>query len=176
MKSILVLLSLSILLSSCATVVKSPSQSVSVKSVPAGADVLVSNGKKGVTPFAFRASRKEDCRVSVSKEGFQPVSITLRSVFSTSGRVATAGNALVGGLIGTAIDQASGATLELQPDSVLVRLSPTKSRTPSIVLSPGSKLEESTGRSQDTPQPSRNKPAVTKPVQGRTDAQGTEYL
>jgi hypothetical protein len=166
-------------LSGCASVIKTGSQSVSVKSVPTGADVTTSNGKKGVTPFVFRASRKENCRLTVSKSGYHPMNVILRSGPSITGKIASAGNGLVGGLVGVAIDQATGATLELEPDPVLVRLSPLSSATPSVLLPPGTNLENYSAPSRVIQGGSTDNlpisPTKAQPIRG-TDSSGTEYL
>ena len=79
---------------------------------------------KGTTPTSFKVKRKHDLIVTVSKPGYETASINVTSQMAGAGGAAMAGNVLVGGIIGLAIDASSGATKELKPNPVKVTLNP----------------------------------------------------
>jgi hypothetical protein len=63
-------LCLTIALSSCATVVRGVHEDLKVVSDPAGADVYLSTGEKGVTPATFRKRRRGNSfLVTITKPG-----------------------------------------------------------------------------------------------------------
>jgi hypothetical protein len=111
-----------LLLSACATVTRGTHDKLTVRSEPAGADVALSSGERGVTPTMFRKKRTEGFNVTVSKPGFRSVTVPVESKFSATGGAAVLGNALVGGVIGGAVDMATGATRSLYPNPVVVNL------------------------------------------------------
>jgi uncharacterized protein YceK len=113
-------LSLSLLLSGCATVVNGTHQSIGVSSNPAGASVMVDNQKNFVTPASVELKRNQSHTFVFSKPGYKDDSFVITS--GTSGWVW--GNILIGGLIGTAVDFASGGARKLSQESVHVSLVP----------------------------------------------------
>jgi hypothetical protein len=123
-------IALSLLLTSCATVVRGTKQTVRIESNPAGAKVHLSTGVEGVTPVTFELPRKDLVAVDFELDGYESLSVTLVPMRSKSGSIAGAGNALIGGAIGGAIDGGTGATLDLQPNPLIVTLRPI--RDPSL--------------------------------------------
>jgi hypothetical protein len=113
---ICVLLS-SVLLAGCATMMHGVDQEVPVSSSPPGAEVRVDGELHGVTPLVLKLRRESDYLVEISKPGYRPVTLGLKS---TSARVAK--SLLLGGMVGFAIDSATGATKQLRPDTVTVTL------------------------------------------------------
>jgi hypothetical protein len=118
-----------LLLSSCATVVRGTKQTVRIESNPPGAKIHLSTGGEGVTPATFELPRKDLVVVDFEKEGHESMSVTLVPMRSKSGSIAGAGNALIGGAIGGAIDGGTGATLDLQPNPLIVTLRPIRDRS-----------------------------------------------
>jgi len=124
----------------CATITRGTSQSFVVESDPAGADVTFreaietdksGNPKKAQqvfqpstckTPCAIKAKRKPGFTVTISKEGYETIEATVSSGVSGAGGAGMAGNVLLGGLIGAAIDGSSGAMNELSPNPLKVTL------------------------------------------------------
>ena len=109
-------------LSGCATITRGTTEQLSIQSVPTGATVRLSNGFTGVTPATFTVPRKGDIFLTVSKEGYVPVEVTLYSKLSGRGTAGFLGNALIGGIIGGGVDVATGATLSHVPNPVNVTL------------------------------------------------------
>ncbi len=122
---LLLLLVFSALLSSCATVTRGTHDKLTVRSEPPGAEVVLSSGERGVTPTVFRKKRTQDFTVTISKPGYQTVTVRVESRFSATGGAAVLGNALVGGVIGGAVDMATGATRGLYPNPIVAELVPS---------------------------------------------------
>jgi hypothetical protein len=113
-----------LILTSCATVVRGTKQSVRIESNPAGAAIHLSTGVDGWTPATVVLPRKDPVVVEFKKEGYESRSVTLVPMRSRNGAIANGGNALVGGIIGGAIDGSTGATLDLEPNPLIVTLRP----------------------------------------------------
>lgn len=121
MKQVILAAALAVALSGCATLFNGQSQSITISSVPEGAQVTVSNraGQRvhvGETPVTLTLKRgagyfkSEVYTLSFSKPGYADERITISG--STSGWYF--GNILIGGLIGMlAVDPVTGAMYSL---------------------------------------------------------------
>jgi uncharacterized protein YceK len=102
----------------CATIMEGSSQSVSVSTTPAGALCNVDRagthiGTVAATPGSIHLDKsKNDLMISCTKEGFQPATLAQSPKFVGT----TFGNIVAGGLIGVAVDAASGANYEYPSD------------------------------------------------------------
>lgn len=115
-------------LPACATMTRGTTQQFTVESTPPGAQAATSNGFECVaTPCTFRMPRKDGFSVTVSKDGYVSQTVEVTSSMSGAGGAALAGNVLVGGLIGGAVDASSGALNDLKPNPLMVVL-----RTPAL--------------------------------------------
>lgn len=112
------------LMSGCATVTRGTTDTLVVESEPSGAQVILSNGMTGQTPTAFKLSRKDAVVVEIKKEGYEPIKVNVQPQISGGGSMGMAGNVLVGGLVGAAIDAGSGAMNDLKPNPIKVKLVP----------------------------------------------------
>jgi len=110
-------------LGGCATVVHGVHQDVQFKSDPSSATIRLAQGGTCVTPCEIEMHRGRDSMVTYTLEGFEPVSIYIRSKLNG----AIAGNLIAGGLIGGIVDGANGASNSLHPNPVYVRLVPVGS-------------------------------------------------
>lgn len=106
--------------SGCATIMTGTTQKVPITSTPSGAVAKADGTLGGVTPCTFTLERKTDHTIEISKEGYRTASVILRHTVSG----ATAGNALIGGLIGLGVDATTGAMYKLVPERVDVVLEP----------------------------------------------------
>src|SRR5260370_10373715 len=94
----------------CATVTRGVHDKLSVLSDPPGANVTLSSGEEGVTPTKFVKSRRDNFTVTVSKPGYIPQTVKVKSKGSATGgtamadEVVGAGGALVGPVRGGAGD------------------------------------------------------------------------
>jgi hypothetical protein len=107
----------------CATITRGSSDTLNINSSPAGANVTLSNGMMGRTPVSFKLDRNKPITVEISKAGYETVSANITPQISGAGGVGMAGNVLFGGIIGGAVDIASGAMYDLQPNPLHVVLS-----------------------------------------------------
>ena len=110
-------------LPACATITRGKTQEFTVESTPPGAQATTSNGFECVsTPCTFRMPRKDAFNITVSKEGYVSQTHEITSSMSGAGGAALAGNVLVGGIIGGAVDASSGALNDLKPNPLVVIL------------------------------------------------------
>jgi len=118
-KSILMgLLCIGILSASCATIMLSTSQEVGISSNPAGAKVTNNGVEAGKTPVVLDLKRKNNYKIKIELEGYQPYEIAL--VKKMSGWVF--GNIIFGGIPGLIVDLATGALYVLKPEQVMAEL------------------------------------------------------
>jgi hypothetical protein len=103
-----------VFLSGCATIITGASQGVTVESDPSGATCSVTRGKEqlaaiSATPAQVTLSKGwSDLAIDCEKEGH----VASKSVVPSSFQPWTLGNILLGGVLGIAIDAASGAITE----------------------------------------------------------------
>jgi len=109
-------------LGGCATITRGSKEVLVIESEPVGAKVTTSIGLTGTTPATFKVSRKGGFTVTIEKEGYQPVTVQVSSQIAGAGAAGMAGNIILGGLIGAAVDAGSGATRQLKPNPISVKL------------------------------------------------------
>lgn len=124
-----VLASAYLLLESCATVTQGTTQNWYIKTEPEGASVKTSNGYScPSTPCHFRMSRTSRFVVTVSKTGFKVYYARIRHQTSKIGTAGVIGDALTTGVgvgyLGIGLDAATGATEQLLPNPLMVKLVP----------------------------------------------------
>ncbi len=106
------------LLPACATVINGTSEDVVVSTSPPGAACAVDRagarlGAVPQTPGSLHVEKsKNELTVTCGKAGFQTATVTRSPSFS----LMTFGNVFVGGLIGVAVDLASGANYQYPSD------------------------------------------------------------
>jgi len=107
------------LASSCATIVGGGGkQQVTFQSEPVGATVTVQGKVMGTTPLTVTVPRAKNMAVVIEKEGYKPFTTQL----STRLNGWFWGNIVIGGLLGSTTDGASGAIHEYSPDQYFVTL------------------------------------------------------
>ncbi len=147
------------LTSGCATVTRGTTEQITIQSEPTGAAVRLSNGFTGITPAMFTVPRKGDLMVTVSKEGYETIDVSLPSKLAGAGTAGFLGNALIGGVIGGGVDLATGATLSHVPNPLHVALArkpdpATAAPPPSPPTAASPPAEGEAGKtSQSTPAP-----------------------
>jgi hypothetical protein len=118
----MVILALAAMCGGCASVTRGTTDQVQILSEPAGADARTSMGQTCTTPCTLQFSRKDEFIVTASKPGYHTVEMPVTTRVASAGAAGFAGNVLVGGVIGMAVDAASGATLEHYPNPVMLTL------------------------------------------------------
>lgn len=118
----------------CATIITGRTQSVTINSLPSGATATV-DGQKVITPGKVMLRRDDNYIVKVEKDGHAAGQANINSGLNPW----LLGNVLIGGIIGLAIDFASGSAWKLSPDQVNAELTPLSASPPgptSLLLVP----------------------------------------
>ena len=109
--------------SGCATITRGKHDVLQINTNPSGAQVQTSNGFScASTPCAIKMPRRSELVVNITKARCQPIAINVTHRTADAGAAGVAGNVLVGGLIGLAVDASSGASQDLVPNPVEVDL------------------------------------------------------
>lgn len=121
-----------IAVSGCATITRGTHEAFTVESEPSGAHVTTSLGLScDATPCTFpRIDREANFSVTVSKPGYRPWTGAVTHQTAGGGAAGMAGNVILGGIIGVAVDANSGATQELVPNPLKVTLEPETAAGP----------------------------------------------
>jgi hypothetical protein len=106
----------------CATMSRGISQGFQITSAPSGASVVLSNVESCITPCALNLPRRPGFDVSVSLEGYKTVNTNVVPQRAELSAVGTAGNMVMYGLPGVALDTLTGAMNELFPNPLHVDL------------------------------------------------------
>ncbi|MCS1408593.1 MAG: hypothetical protein M2R45_01769 [Verrucomicrobia subdivision 3 bacterium] len=105
----------------CATITNKSTQPIRFSSEPEGAKVSINGISRGKTPTTVAVRRANETKiVKFELEGYLPVEVKLDTQISGT----TAGNLLLGGLLGLAVDAVSGKGFSYSDDHVHVDLTP----------------------------------------------------
>ena len=126
-KSFVLAIAMAILVSGCASITRGTSEAFVIESEPTGAQASLSNGMSCTTPCSLKIKRKSEFVVTLTKPGYQTAEANVTNQVAGGGAAGMAGNVLLGGLLGAAIDAGSGAMLELVPNPLVVTLVPAGS-------------------------------------------------
>jgi uncharacterized protein YceK len=119
-----------LLVSACGTVTRGTTNEVTFNSEPAGAQMQTSTGLScPETPCTLPISRKQEFIATFTLAGYAPQQVSVTTDVSGGGAAGFAGNVLVGGLIGMAVDASTGAALDHKPNPVFARMAPLAKRT-----------------------------------------------
>lgn len=116
------LLAAAVLVAGCASITRGHQNQVQITSNPPGAQARTSMGHTCVTPCNLQFGRKDEFSVVFSLAGYETREVPVHTQLANAGAAGFAGNVLVGGVVGMAVDAASGATLEHCPNPVAVTL------------------------------------------------------
>ncbi len=112
-------------LAACATVTRGSKDAWVVNTEPSGAKVETSNGHQcPSTPCAIKISRKAEFIATITKPGYKTATVSVTHKTATAGAAGVAGNVLIGGVIGLGVDVATGASQDLTPNPVNLKLEP----------------------------------------------------
>ena len=113
-------------LAGCATITRGTTSQVQIMSDPPQGEARTSMGHVCVTPCTLQFGRRDEFVVTITKAGYHPEEIKVKTQVAGAGVAGFAGNAVLGGVIGAGVDVASGATLEHCPNPVSVVLQSTR--------------------------------------------------
>ena len=128
MRKVMLIIALACLCGGCATVVRGTTDEVAFKSSPSGAEVHTSNGLACVTPCTLQIKKNEEFVATFKKAGYAAKDVPVARQIVAGGVAATAGNIIVGGLVGVGVDAVTGAGFDHVPNPVVVTLRPTGPR------------------------------------------------
>src|SRR5690606_10172285 len=111
-------LALTVLISSCGTIIHGSRQDVSISSNPSSALITINNQELGRTPLTTSLSRKDSHVVRIELDGYLPY----ETKFTRKVDGWIAGNIIFGGIIGLAVDAISGGMYKLTPDQIQAEL------------------------------------------------------
>jgi hypothetical protein len=111
----------------CATVTRGTSDVLVIESEPPGAEVEIQPANHHCkTPCSVKLKRKLEQIVTIRRESFEPVEVRVIPQVVGAGAAGMAGNVILGGLIGAAVDAGSGAMKDLKPNPVKVTMVASK--------------------------------------------------
>lgn len=123
-----------------------------VNTEPSGASVRTTNQMAcDATPCSFKMSRKSEFEVTITKAGYRTWQGHITHKVATAGGAGMAGNVILGGLIGAAVDVGTGAMMDLVPNPLTVKLE--------AVSTPGDLARTAVPASQTIPQNAGPQPA-----------------
>lgn len=109
----------------CATITRGSKEAYGVETTPSGADAEITvNGAlfRCVTPCSVKVPRRPPLQVRITKVGFKEINTTVSSSVQGAGAAGMAGNVVLGGLIGAAVDAGTGAMHGHKPNPLVVEL------------------------------------------------------
>ncbi|MHA7858070.1 MAG: translation initiation factor 2 [Henriciella sp.] len=113
-------------LSACSTITRGTTEAFSVETDPPGAKVTTSLGKMcEPTPCVIpKVSREAEFTVTIERDGYETTTHNVAHQTAGAGAAGMAGNVILGGGIGAIVDANTGATQELVPNPLVVKLQP----------------------------------------------------
>jgi len=109
----------------CATVTRGSNDAWVINTDPSGAKVETTNGHQcQATPCAIKMSRKSEFTATITKPGYKTATVQVSHKTANAGAAGVAGNVLLGGVIGLGVDMYSGASQDLTPNPVTLKLEP----------------------------------------------------
>lgn len=118
-KFIICAIAASLMLTSCATIIKGSKQEFNITSNPSEATVYVNENSIGKTPLTTKLARKEtNTKIKLTMNGYKDVEIPLKR----EGNGWIWGNIVFGGLIGLIVDVSDGAMYQLTPKQINAEL------------------------------------------------------
>lgn len=107
-----------LLLSSCATIMNGPNQTIGIRSIPQNAFVWVDSQYVGKTPINVAMTRDNNHLVTLQLEGYEVYELRVTRNLSKW----IWGNIIFGGFIGVAVDALTGSIYKLTPEQVQAEL------------------------------------------------------
>lgn len=108
-----------IMAAGCASIVTGNTQNITISSDPAGASIILNGAEMAKTPATIDVPRKSGgLTFQIKKDGYKPMSVTTTTALEPW----FFGNIVLGGLIGSTTDAASGSVVRYSPDAYFVTL------------------------------------------------------
>ena len=147
--------------SGCASIVRGSSEKLTIQSVPSGAQVRLSTGQAGVTPWEVEVKRKDTIFVTVTKDGYKEMSTAvISSIDGASLGIGTVANFVTLPILNDVIDYKTGANFSHKPNPLIVTLIPANSPDNYPISTPATPAPASATQTPATPAPLTPKPAA----------------
>ena len=146
-----------LVLSGCATVTRGSKEAFAIETDPVGAKADVTDARGMVschTPCSVKVKRRGPLHIVITKEGYEVLRTTISSSIDGGGAAGMAGNVLVGGLIGAAVDAGSGAMHSHKPNPLVAKLVPLlqpEAQAPTEGTAVGPEVTESSASAEQPP-------------------------
>ena len=129
---------LSLLVSGCATIARGGGETLVIQSAPSGAEVRLSTGQSGETPFSTEIQRKDGTIfVTVKKNGYKDLNTAvIPSLDGGSLGVGTAVNLLFLPIVNDIVDYSTKANYSHKPNPLMVTLIPVDSNEAYKLVAP----------------------------------------
>lgn len=111
-----------LILVGCASVTRGTKEVFVIETDPSGAMARSSDGWQCTTPCSMSVKRRGGFVVTITKDGYETVSSTINSSVDTAGGAAMAGNVIIGGLVGAAVDGMTGSMHSHKPNPLVVKM------------------------------------------------------
>ena len=109
------------LVTGCGSVINGSHQSIPVTTNPPGATITETQTQdSALSPSVLDLKRDKDYVLTITKEGYETQTVKIQHVISGT----AAGNLVGLTILGTAIDNATGAAWDLKPENIVVTLTP----------------------------------------------------
>lgn len=155
------LVAVALLLPACATVTRGTKETFKINTTPSEAEVSLSSGESCVSPCKLKLKRKAEFTVTAKKAGYKDATAKVESKVKGGGVAGVAGNVLMGGIIGAAVDGSNGSMRDLTPNPLQLTLevetvpvvaeAPAAPATDAAVAAPVADAAPATGTTTDAP-------------------------
>lgn len=136
------LVAASLMLPACATVTRGTKETFKIETTPTEAEVALSTGQKCVSPCKLKLKRKDGFMVTAKKAGYKDATAKVDSKVKGGGVAGAAGNILIGGIIGAAVDGSNGSLRDLTPNPLQLTLQPEVPAVAEVPAQPASAASE----------------------------------
>lgn len=151
--------------SGCASIVRGGSEKLMIQSLPSGAQVRLSTGQAGVTPWEVEVKRKDTLFVTVTKDGFKEMSTAvISSIDGASLGIGTVANFVTLPILNDVIDYKTGANFSHKPNPLIVTLIPSSSAETYPVPAPATAAPVPASTVPASQPPVTPVPATSKPA------------
>lgn len=110
------------LVAGCGSITRGTSEAVAINSTPIGAQVTTDIGMSCTAPCTLKVPRNKDFTITASAPGYKTSTLKVGRKVSGGGAAGMAGNVVLGGLIGIAVDAGTGAAMDHTPNPAFIVL------------------------------------------------------
>jgi len=106
----------------CGSITRGTSEDVAINSTPIGVQVTTDIGMSCTAPCTMKVPRNKDFTITASAPGYKTSTLKVGRKVSGGGAAGMAGNVVLGGIIGIAVDAGTGAAMDHTPNPAFIVL------------------------------------------------------